>query len=96
MDQSQVQGQATGTVVNTVVENVVPNVTHQDVQSVHQVNVVDQVVSFEQPILINQSDGNKPVETKIKAKKDKGPVATSFVVFLFQFIVLGISSFFKH
>ncbi len=96
MDQSQVQGQATGTVVNTVVENVVPNVTPQDVQSVQQVNVVDQVVSSEQPMVINQSDANKPVETKIKAKKDKGPVATSFVVFLFQFIVLGISSFFKH
>ena len=54
-------------------------------------------VNIEQPVVVNQVQENIiPVSTSKKKKKEKGPTATSFVVYFFQFILLGITSFFKH
>lgn len=98
MDQSQVQGQVTGTVVNSIAQTVTPEVTPQNVQPVPQVVNGGEVVAPVQPIVVEQPLPAQPAaaSTTKAVAKEKGPTATSFVVYFFQFIILGFSSFFKH
>ena len=106
MDQSQLQGQVTGTVVNTVVDNTNPTVMAQgtqlvnsavsNVQSVQQSQVVQEVQNAQVDQNVSQVASPQPVQPQVINTKKKDAGATSFVVYLFQFIVLGIVSFFKN
>ena len=77
----QSQGQVTGTVVNSVVP------------------IADQPMpQFAQPEVTTAAPAQAaPAQAAPKkAPKEKGPKVTSFISYMFQFIILGFTSFFKH
>lgn len=84
MDQSQ--GQVTGTVVNSVVP-----IADQPMPQFAQPEVATAAPAQAAPAQAAPAQAAPK-----KAPKEKGPKVTSFISYMFQFIILGFTSFFKH